>query len=311
MKLVAGIPIAGIPIAGNPVAVNPIAVNPIAGIPIAGNVPAIRNSARSADASPTASHEPRMNKRPRRRVAFRMTIRFRRIGHLVVVIVVIGRHVFGVDVGDRRNRPMKEHVRLHGGSMNRFALRDQFGVNAGSIQRKRRAHRRFRARRDQSVRSPRGATPHAPISDFAGASRSREIRDSIVRARAPLQGFGQAVRCFLARRPTILHACAVPPERARSDRLHRSMPVRPQFKRVLASNRSLARRHTPPNHASGPRATRLARHAAPIARCAARPRTPYGALHALHAMRPTPYVIRSYACATQRHPDGIGYTPRL
>ncbi|WP_217918389.1 hypothetical protein [Burkholderia pseudomallei] len=43
-----------------------------------------------------------------------MTVRLGRIDRIVVILVGIGRHVFRV--GDRRIRPMEQHVWMHSGS---------------------------------------------------------------------------------------------------------------------------------------------------------------------------------------------------
>ncbi len=57
----------------------------------------------------------------RRRIAFRMTVRLGRIDRIVVILDGIGRHVFRV--GDRRIRPMEQHVWMHSGSSIELQLR--------------------------------------------------------------------------------------------------------------------------------------------------------------------------------------------
>lgn len=66
-------------------------------------------------AAAAARCKPCMHRRlGRRRIAFRMTVRLGRIDRIVVILVGIGRHVFRV--GDRRIRPMEQHVWMHSGS---------------------------------------------------------------------------------------------------------------------------------------------------------------------------------------------------
>lgn len=73
-------------------------------------------------AAAAARCKPCMHRRlGRRRIAFRMTVRLGRIDRIVVILVGIGRHVFRV--GDRRIRPMEQHVWMHSGSSIELQLR--------------------------------------------------------------------------------------------------------------------------------------------------------------------------------------------
>lgn len=73
-------------------------------------------------AAAAARCKPCMHRRlGRRRIAFRMTVRLGRINRIVVILVGIGRHVFRV--GDRRIRPMEQHVWMHSGSSIELQLR--------------------------------------------------------------------------------------------------------------------------------------------------------------------------------------------